>query len=246
MEMEKDNQVLISTKNIVKDYKIGRSTLRVLHEVSLEVKIGERLIIVGPSGAGKSTLLHIMGLLDTPTYGKIFFREEDLSLLSPAKQAEIRNRYFGFVFQFYYLLPDFIALENVMLPMLVSSGIRWSTLKRNSRQKAMELLERVGLADRAHHRPDQLSGGERQRVAFARALMNDPAVVFCDEPTGNLDTENAHGIWELILKLNETNRQTFVVVTHDEHSVKMGTRTVGIWDGKLVECVTPKLHVPKP
>ncbi|HHT9119510.1 MAG TPA: ABC transporter ATP-binding protein [Candidatus Hypogeohydataceae bacterium YC41] len=233
--MGKNNHVLISAKDVFKEYKVGRSTLRVLNGITLSVEKGERLIIVGPSGAGKSTLLHIMGLLDTPTSGKIFYEGEDLSLLSHGKQAEIRNKYFGFVFQFYHLLPDFIALENVMLPRLISSGAGWAMLRREGREKAMELLRRVGLADRANHRPDQLSGGERQRVAFARALMNDPEVLFCDEPTGNLDTKNAQDIWELILLLNETNKQTFVVITHDERFAKMGTKTVRMMDGRIVE-----------
>jgi lipoprotein-releasing system ATP-binding protein len=233
--MAKNNTVLISTKDVFKEYKVGRSTLRVLNGITLEVSKGERLIVVGPSGAGKSTLLHIMGLLDTPTSGKVFYRGEDLSQLSPGRQAEIRNKYFGFVFQFYHLLPDFIALENVMLPGLISPDVGWSTVRKEGKEKAMKLLECVGLAGRAHHRPDQLSGGERQRVAFARALMNNPEVVFCDEPTGNLDTENARGIWDLILRLNETNGQTFVIITHDEHFTGMGTRTIKMTDGKIVE-----------
>lgn len=229
------NHGLIATEDIFKEYRIGSSTLRVLNGITLTVEKGERLIVLGPSGAGKSTLLHIMGLLDTPTSGKVFYKGEDLGRFGAAKQAEIRNKCFGFVFQFYHLLPDFIALENVMFPRLISSGAGWSILRREGREKAMELLNCVGLVDRAHHRPDQLSGGERQRVAFARALMNDPDVLFCDEPTGNLDTANAQGIWELILRLNETNQQTFVIVTHDEHFVNMGTRTVRMADGKIVE-----------
>ncbi|HHT9131325.1 MAG TPA: ABC transporter ATP-binding protein [Candidatus Tripitaka californicus] len=231
----KKNNVLISAKDVFKEYKMGRSTLRVLNGITLEVAKGERLIVVGPSGAGKSTLLHILGLLDTPTSGKVFYKGEDLGQLSPGRQAETRNKHFGFVFQFYHLLPDFIALENVMLPRLISPGAGWSTMKKEGREKAMELLRCVGLADRAHHRPDQLSGGERQRVAFARALMNDPDVLFCDEPTGNLDSENAGGIWELIVRLNETNQQTFVIITHDEHFASRGTRTVGITDGRIAE-----------
>ncbi len=233
--MEKDNNVLISAKDVYKEYKVGRGTLRVLNGITLEVMKGERLIIVGPSGAGKSTLLHILGLLDTPTSGKVFYKGEDLSQLSPGRQAETRNRYFGFVFQFYHLLPDFVALENVMLPRLISPGAGLSTMRKEAREKAMELLRAVGMVDRAQHRPDQLSGGERQRVAFARALMNNPDALFCDEPTGNLDTENARGIWELILRLNETNRQTFVIITHDEHFTRMGTRTVKMTDGKITE-----------
>jgi lipoprotein-releasing system ATP-binding protein len=233
--MADNNGAIVSTKDLCKEYKVGGGALRVLNNVSLEVEKGERLIIVGPSGAGKSTLLHIMGFLDTPTSGKVFYKGEELSRLSPGKQAETRNKHFGFVFQFYHLLPDFSALENVMLPRLIGPGGGWSTLKREGREKAMKLLECVGLAGRAQHRPDQLSGGERQRVAFSRALMNDPDVLFCDEPTGNLDTNNARGIWELIVRLNETNRQTFVIVTHDEHFVSMGTRTVRMADGEIVK-----------
>lgn len=233
--MEHGDNVLLYAKDVYKDYRVGKNILRVLNGITLEVKEGEILTIAGPSGAGKSTLLHILGILDTPTSGAVFYRGENLNELSPGQQAERRNRHFGFVFQFYHLLPDFTALENVMLPGLIGCGPSgWASAKKDSRNRASELLSRVGLKERAHHRPDQLSGGERQRVAIARALMNQPAVLFCDEPTGNLDTRNSLEIKQLICSLNETNSQTFVIVTHDENFARIGKRGVRMADGKIV------------
>lgn len=232
--MEERKNVLINAKNLIKDYRIGKSTLRVLNGVDLEIYMGEILIIIGPSGAGKSTLMHILGLLDTPTTGQVIYRGENLNRLSSRQQAERRNRHFGFVFQFYHLLPDFTALENVMMPRLISRGAPSHNSKANS-EKAMEILSEVGLKERMSHRPDQLSGGERQRVAFARALVNEPEVLFCDEPTGNLDTKNAREIQDLILKLNALNNQTFIIVTHDENFARLGKRRVRIVDGRIVD-----------
>ncbi|MFQ5862292.1 MAG: ABC transporter ATP-binding protein [Candidatus Brocadiales bacterium] len=233
--MEEHKDVLIYVKDIIKDYKIGKSTLRVLNGVNLDIYRGEILIILGPSGAGKSTLLHILGLLDTPTSGQVIYRGKNLSRLSSKQQAERRNRHFGFVFQFYHLLPDFTALENVMMPRLIGHKVQSYSDNKTSREKAMEILETVGLKERTLHRPDQLSGGERQRVAFARSLVNEPEVLFCDEPTGNLDTQNSKEIQDLILKLNALNNQTFVIVTHDENFARLGKRRVRIVDGKIVD-----------
>ncbi|MFQ5957562.1 MAG: ABC transporter ATP-binding protein [Candidatus Brocadiales bacterium] len=233
--MEEHKNALIYAKGIVKDYKIGKSTLRILNGVNLSVLKGEVLIILGRSGAGKSTLLHILGLLDTPTSGEVVYRGENLNRLSSRQQAERRNRHFGFVFQFYHLLPDFTALENVMMPRLIGQKAPSSPNGKTSREKAMEILDAVGLKQRALHRPDQLSGGERQRVAFARALVNEPEVMFCDEPTGNLDTKNSREIQDLILKLNALKNKTFIIVTHDENFAKLGKRQVRIIDGRIMD-----------
>lgn len=233
--MEKNEDVLLYAKDINKDYKVGKSTLRVLNGVSLEIYKGEILIILGPSGAGKSTLLHIFGLLDTPTSGQVVYRGENLSQLSSRQQAERRNRHFGFVFQFYHLLPDFTALENVMMPRLIGRMAQSPPNGKTNREKAMEILDMVGLKDRTLHRPDQLSGGERQRVAFARALANEPEVLFCDEPTGNLDTKSSREIQDLILRLNTLNNQTFIIVTHDENFAALGKRRIKMVDGRIVD-----------
>ncbi len=233
--MEKNEDVLLYAKDINKDYKVGKSTLRVLNGVSLEIYKGEILIILGPSGAGKSTLLHIFGLLDTPTSGQVVYRGENLSQLSSKQQAERRNRHFGFVFQFYHLLPDFTALENVMMPRLIGRMAQSPPNGKTNREKAMEILDMVGLKDRTLHRPDQLSGGERQRVAFARALANEPEVLFCDEPTGNLDTKSSREIQDLILRLNTLNNQTFIIVTHDENFAALGKRRIKMVDGRIVD-----------
>ena len=234
--MEASKDVLTCAKDITRDYQVGKGTLRVLDEINLEICRGEILMILGPSGAGKSTLLHIFGLLDTPTSGHVVYEGENLSQLSPRSQAEKRNKHFGFVFQFYHLLPDFTALENVMMPRLIGRRQRPSHHDaKTGLEKAAEVLDRVGLKDRSHHRPDQLSGGERQRVAFARALINEPAILFCDEPTGNLDTRNSREIQDLILELNASNNQTFVIVTHDENFAELGKRRIRMVDGRIVD-----------
>ncbi len=233
--MEEHKDVLIQAQDITKEYRIGKNTLRVLNGVNLEIDRGEVLIILGPSGAGKSTLLHILGLLDTPTSGQTIYRGENLNKLSSKQQAERRNKHFGFVFQFYHLLPDFTALENVMMPGLIGQRTSSQPHKKTCREKATEILDIVGLKERIHHRPDQLSGGERQRVAFARALVNEPEVLFCDEPTGNLDTKNSKEIQDLMLKLNALNNQTFIIVTHDENFARLGKRRIKIVDGRIVD-----------
>ena len=218
----------------MKDYRIGRVALRVLHGVSLEVRRGELLSIIGPSGAGKSTLLHLLGMLDTPTSGRVLRGGTDLATLSPSAQACWRNRLFGFVFQSYHLLPDFNAWENVALPALAGAGIwGWRAARKRAHAEAVRVLELVELADRVHHRPAQLSGGERQRVAIARALTNSPEVLFCDEPTGNLDLETGRRILELLVALRERSGCTLVVVTHDEAIAAMADRTVHLVDGRI-------------
>lgn len=226
------NNGFLCARDICKEYKVGNNRISVLSGINLEIKEGEILIILGASGAGKSTLLHILGVLDTPTSGYVSFRGEDLNSIGQRALAEKRNRIFGFVFQFYHLLPDFNALENVLMPRLI--GKRFFKSKKENMEKAVYLLKRVGLENRINHRPDELSGGEKQRIAIVRALMNDPEVLLCDEPTGNLDTKSGIEIQELIQELNETTKQTVVIVTHDERFTKMAGSVVKIDDGKIV------------
>jgi lipoprotein-releasing system ATP-binding protein len=225
---------LLAAKGVVKDYRVGRRLLRVLHGVTMQVGRGELLSIVGPSGAGKSTLLHILGMLDTPTRGAVLYEGNDLALLSPADRAARRNRLFGFVFQFYHLLPDFTALENVALPAIVDAGIHAGGRRRaQALAAARRTLEVVGLAERAGHRPAQLSGGERQRVAIARALANGPQVLLCDEPTGNLDSDTGRSILDLLARVREATGCTLVIVTHDERIATMAERIVRVEDGRI-------------
>jgi len=227
---------ILKGENLVKDYRIGGYSLRVLHGVTLGVAPGEMLSILGPSGAGKSTLLHLLGILDTPTEGRVLWRQMDLASLSDAQQAYWRNRLFGFVFQLYHLLPDFSALENVTMPALARAGIAgWGRASRAARERARRMLELVELGDRADHRPAQLSGGERQRVAIARALINEPRVLLCDEPTGNLDSDTGARILELLARIREQTGCALVMVTHDERIAAMGDRSLRLVDGRIVD-----------
>ena len=231
---EIDNGYLCANE-IRKEYKIGKTSVRVLNGENLDVKKGEILIILGASGAGKSSLLHILGILDTPTTGHVSFKGENLSVIGQKKLAEKRNRIFGFVFQFYHLLPDFNALENVLMPRLIGRRFFKTTSKKEHTEKAIQLLDRVGLKDRINHRPNELSGGEKQRVAIVRALMNEPEILLCDEPTGNLDTKSGSEIQKLIWELNEKTKQTVVIVTHDERFTKLASRVVRMADGKIID-----------
>ena len=185
---------------------------------------------MGPSGAGKTTLLQIMGTLDRPDEGEVIIDGENVSRLSATKIAHFRNKNIGFVFQFHQLLPEFTALENVMIPALIGG-----TSKKEARQRAQELLDFMGLADRAEHKPNQLSGGEKQRVAVARALVNHPAVVFADEPSGSLDTHNKEELHRLFFDLRDRMGQTFVIVTHDEALASQTDRTIHMLDGYITE-----------
>lgn len=226
---------LIVVDKVTKDYRAGEQTISVLKGISLEVQPGEILAIVGPSGAGKSTLLHLMGFLDAPTSGEVLFRETALSRCPAWRQSWIRNRHFGFVFQMYHLLPELNALENVLLPAMIGHGVlSWVKSGPAVRRRARELLRRLGLGERMDHRPNQLSGGEQQRVAIARALMCDPEVIFCDEPTGSLDSVTGQGILDLIVSLNRETGKTFVIVTHDERIARLAHRVLHIADGLLV------------
>ena len=231
--MSKDiKDVILRAENICKSYVQSSHTLHVLKKVDVQIKKGEIVTIVGPSGAGKSTLLHILGGLDQPNEGKVFIEGEDLYDLDDSDRARIRNKKIGFVFQFYHLLPEFTALENTVLPVLVREK---NNNFRQYESLGMEMLSRVGLKERAKHKPNQLSGGEQQRVAIARSLINQPAIIFCDEPTGNLDSETGKDIIKLLIKLNRDNTQTLVIVTHDENIAKESHRTVYMKDGQLIQ-----------
>lgn len=226
----------LSVTDLVKEYPQGEKPLRVLRGVNLDVREGEFLVIVGSSGAGKSTLLHIMGLLDTPTSGAVRFGERNITALSELDQSRLRNTLFGFVFQFFHLLPDFTAIENVVMPAMMGVGpIGWARRRRETTDRARALLSQVGLAERVTHKPGQLSGGERQRVAICRALINKPRVLFLDEPTGNLDSRTGQEIQELIEGLNRNDGQTIVMVTHSDAAVKRASRVVRIHDGQIVK-----------
>lgn len=221
---------MLEARSVKKVYREGARELCVLKGIDLKVGRGEFLSIVGPSGAGKSTLLHILGGLDEPSEGAVFLDDFCLSSLGDAQKAMIRNNRFGFVFQFYHLLREFTALENVMLPALLKKGARYDAAKK-SRAKA--LLDFLGLSERLSHRPSELSGGEQQRVAMARALMNEPQVLFCDEPTGNLDSEAGAQVREMLFKLNKEKKTTVVVVTHSRELAAGSQRVLNIFDGRL-------------
>ncbi|MCR5434070.1 MAG: ABC transporter ATP-binding protein [Bacteroidaceae bacterium] len=215
---------MIQLRNITKSF----GTLEVLRGIDLDIQKGEVVSIVGPSGAGKTTLLQIMGTLDKPDKGTVVFDDLDVNSLSQKKLSEFRNRHIGFVFQFHQLLPEFTALENIMIPAFIGgSG------KREASQRAMELLEFMGLQDRASHKPNELSGGEKQRVAVARALVNKPTVVMADEPSGSLDSANKEELHRLFFALREQYGQTFVIVTHDEALAAMTDRTIHLKDGAI-------------
>lgn len=222
------NNPLLVCKNIEKVYQEGQLATPVLKNVSLSLDPGELVAIVGKSGSGKSTLLHILGALDEPTAGEVFLSGEDIHDMSQKQQAAMRNQQLGFVYQFHHLLNEFTALENVAMPLLIA-GVKVA----EARQKAEEMLGRVGLSHRIEHKPGELSGGERQRVAIARALINEPKLVLADEPTGNLDQASAENIFKLIKELNETCDTAFIVVTHDEQLANRLGRTVKMSDGIL-------------
>lgn len=221
---------IIRARELSKAYKNGVSGLEVLRGVDLEIKKNEFLAIQGPSGAGKSTLLHILGGLDCPTKGTVLFEEQDIYSLNETGLAAFRNRQVGFVFQFYHLLPEFNALENVLMPALLKS---WRQ-RKTAGDFARELLEGFGLSGRLGHRPNQLSGGEQQRVAVARALINKPQLLLCDEPTGNLDSESGKVILDLFKRLNKEAKTTIVLVTHDKDIAAVADRTVYLKDGLVL------------
>ena len=220
---------LVQSRGLKKSFKVGDDYLEVLRGLNFSIMKGEMLGIVGVSGAGKSTLLHIIGALDRPTEGDVIFNSQGIFKMTDIQLAEFRNRKIGFVFQFHHLLPEFTALENVMLPVLISKKGKDEAIK-----EAKRILTEVGLRDRINHKPGQLSGGEQQRVAVARALINNPQLVLADEPTGNLDSKTSEDVYELLYKLNREMGQTFVIVTHNDTLVKRMTRVIRLADGMIV------------
>jgi len=224
---------LLEAIGVAKSYGKGHTFVSVLDGVDLAVGDGELIAIVGASGAGKSTLLHVLGGIDTPDSGKVLYRGEDLGKMWGGRRDLVRNRIFGFVFQFYHLLREFTALENVLMPEMIRHGtFAWPRRRSEAKRRAVELLEEFGLGARLHHRPSELSGGEQQRVAIARALAGEPKVLLCDEPTGNLDAKTGRDIVDILLGLNRAG-QTMVVVTHDRELAGLAHRQVTLAEGKI-------------
>jgi len=217
---------MIEVRNITKSF----DSLKVLKGINLSVSKGEIVSIVGASGAGKTTLLQIIGTLDKADSGTILINNQDISKFNDSKLSDFRNKNIGFVFQFHQLLPEFTALENVMLPALIAH-----MSEQQAKTKAKELLIMLGLNDRLEHKPNELSGGEKQRVAVARALINNPAVILADEPSGSLDTENKEELHQLFFKLRDALGQTFIIVTHDEHLASITDRTIHMKDGVILD-----------
>jgi len=229
---------LISAKAIQKTYTTGEHKVRVLRGAGLTATEGEFISVIGQSGSGKSTMLHIIGLLDSPDVGEVLYEGKRIDNLSESARDLLRNRVFGFIFQFYHLLPELSLLENVMAPLMIRHSI-WSYWKhrREIKQQALELLDEVGLSHRIKHRPSELSGGELQRGAIARALITKPRILLADEPTGNLDVETGAEIMALLKKLNEDSKLTIVMVTHDEAIANQAHRIVRLKEGRIEKAV---------
>ncbi|AWT49472.1 lipoprotein-releasing ABC transporter ATP-binding protein LolD [Psychrobacter sp. YP14] len=221
------SEILVA-KDINKIYDEGNIRTQVLTGLNLTVKAGERIAIVGTSGSGKSTLLHLLGGLDVPSSGEVWLHGQCLNNMNETERGEMRNKHLGFIYQFHHLLPEFTAIENVAMPLL----LRKEVPIKEARQQAVDLLERVGLGHRLEHRPGELSGGERQRVAIARALVTKPSLVLADEPTGNLDYDNAQSIFALLAELQDTMKTALLMVTHDRNLAAMADRQMLLKNGK--------------
>jgi len=225
--------IILKATELKKTYHLDAVQVPVLKGVDMEVRQGEFLTIVGASGSGKSTLLHLLGALDTPDQGTVVFDENDIFAAPSVYRDDLRNRSFGFIFQFYHLLPELTVLENVTMPVLISATVSdWLGQARGVEDRAKELLSRLGLSHRILHLPSQLSGGERQRVAIARAIMNSPKILFADEPTGNLDAATGRQIFKILLELNQTG-QTIIMVTHDAELANQTHRIIKLHDGRI-------------
>lgn len=227
---------ILSARNVTKSYQLGKQDIPVLRGINLCVEEGEMVALLGQSGAGKSTLLYLLGLLDRPSSGSIQFDGTDISNLSANQRAALRHSEIGFVFQFYHLIPELTALQNVKLGlMMLKKPFTYLRERKAIQERAVNLLTEVGLANRMGHRPNELSGGERQRVAIARALISQPRIILADEPTGNLDSETAEDVLDIIFRLNRENNIAFVLVTHNEDLAKRCDRTVHLKDGLVID-----------
>lgn len=227
-------QTVVKTSGLGKVYHLGKTPIKALDRIDLEIKSGEFIAIAGPSGSGKTTLLNLIGCLDKPTTGKIEIADRDVSGLTGDQLADIRNKKIGFIFQTFNLIPVLTAYENVEFPLLLGDSIP----SRERRRRIMEVLEAVGLSKQAHHRPEELSGGERQRVAIARALVKDPEIILADEPTANLDSATGENIVQLMLNLNHEKGKTFIFSTHDRLIIQYAASVVRLHDGRI-QSVTP-------
>ncbi|MBM4062273.1 MAG: ABC transporter ATP-binding protein [Planctomycetes bacterium] len=226
---------VLAAASVTKTFQLGRQPIPVLRGVDFAVAAGEIVALLGASGAGKSTLLHVLGLLDPPTSGEVLYDGRAVQHLSVRERALLRHRYVGFVFQFYHLIPELTALQNVLLAgMMATPILRYLRERSERRRRAVALLEQVGLGERLRHRPAELSGGERQRVAIARALLAEPRVILADEPTGNLDSATAKGVVDLMFSLQRQRGLGFVLVTHDEALARRADRVVRMVDGRVV------------
>lgn len=231
-------EVVLETKNLSKSYFQGKNEIRALKKINLKIEKGKIYTILGPSGAGKSTLLHLLGAIEKPSEGEIFFVGENISKLNKNQLADLRSKRIGFVFQFHHLLPEFTALENVTIPGLIglkfnSVGLEKKHKKIEIRERALEILKELGLQNRINHKPQELSGGEQQRVAVARALINNPSLILADEPTGNLDKETGEKVYQLLLSLNKNRDVTLLVVTHNKQLASHSNQIVYFEDGQI-------------
>lgn len=225
--MTTSQKTLIKAQDLHKNYKIGKNTINVLRGVNMEVFNGEKIFLCGPSGAGKTTLMYTLAGLEKPDKGEVIFENQNIFKLSKSAQAKLRNKNISYIFQNYYLLPELTALENVCIPSLIG--------KKYNHDAALSALKRVGLEHRVNHLPAELSGGEQQRVSIARAILNEPKIIFADEPTGNLDSKNGSDVMQLLLELSNQDGTTLVVVTHDTSLAHYGDRTLIVKDGCIAE-----------
>jgi len=223
------DNILIRGENLIKEYGTVIKT-RALDEVDIQLNEGEFASIIGASGCGKSTLLNLLGALDRPTAGELYFKGKEFSNMNEYELAQFRNRRIGFIFQFHHLLPEFTALENVLIPSWIESGV----VNQKKQERAIELLETVGLKDKISNPSNNLSGGQQQRVSIARALINDPDLVLADEPTGNLDSESTEQVYELLRKINRELGMAFLIVTHDRHIAEKSDRIIEMKDGRII------------